>query len=30
MHHLILPGKDFLLGGIVGEGGIFNVQDGGV
>lgn len=30
MHHLILPGKEFLLGGIAGEGSIFNVQNGGV
>lgn len=30
MHHLILPGKEFLLGEICGEGGLFNVQNGGV
>ena len=27
MHHLILTRKEFLLGGIAGEGSIFNVQN---
>lgn len=29
MHHLILPRKEFLLGGIAGEGSVFNVQTEG-